>query len=343
MNQIQAQYPSKTIKKSKIINMNMSHRELYVDENGQLANGEYNYEKTTKILGLDNLISTQTTLIKGEVKNGVKVGKWITEEINTYTDGTQPSKSKRIETFIDEKTIDEKKLEPYRIVEYYSNDKFFWKRKYAHSRTNYGIDYNPFNDICLREDNHSFSDNVSISNCIRIENSKIAHAGYAITQKDGLVALTCVDSEYDKGFEYQDKSLTNQNWTVSLNDNDFKFFIGNLHKDMTKPCGADIVIDYAEMFYDNHKKMLTIKPLEDDKTSVLVQIYDRDGEAILCKKIVSMCDLNDLHIPMLDDYFEHIYSNKVEYYRKMLYDKLYNLCTHNITYVNTYATAVSLG
>lgn len=54
-----------------------------------------------------------------------------------------------------------------------------------------------------------------------------------------------VNDEYDKGYEYQDAQLLSQNWTVSLTKDDFKYFTSELHKNLTKPIGEDIVIDYS--------------------------------------------------------------------------------------------------
>ena len=75
--------------------------------------------------------------------------------------------------------------------------------------------------------------------------------------------------------------------------------------------------------------MLTIKALENDLSSVLVQIFDRDGETILVKKIVAMKDFEQTGIPMLCEQFWFTYDRDAEYYRKLVYDRLYVLCTHN--------------
>lgn len=313
----------------KIIDTNMSQRQLYVDENGQLANGEYYYEHTTTRTLWDNTFHVFSTKQKGEVENGVPVGEWTTETWDTSTDKSAPVYSKYVTTYVDEKNLSGKKLEPYRTTEYYSGDDLLYRCEFAHSRTNYGIDYDCHNDICLYEHRRTFNSTSWTTKSTKVLLPKFKHTVYAYTRNDEMVALTDVNYEYDKGCEYQDAQLMSQNWTVSLTDDDFKYFTSELHKNLTKPIGEDIVIDYAEMLYDNHKKMLTIKALENDKSSALVQIFDRDGETILVKKIVAMKDFEQASIPMLREQFWNFYDNDAEYYRKMVYDRLYNLCTHN--------------
>lgn len=313
----------------KIVDTNMSKRQLYVDENGQLANGEYYNEHTTTRTLMDNTCHVFSTKQKGEVKNGVPVGEWTTETWDTATGMAIPVYSKYVTTYVDEQSLSDKKLEPYRTTEYYGGDDLLWRRKYAHSRTNYGIDYDCQNDICLYEYRRAVNSSSWMTKTSKVLLPKFMHTVYTYTRNDEMNAMVDINYEYDKGYEYQDAQLLSQNWTVSLTKDDFKYFTSELHKNLTKPIGEDIVIDYAEMFYDNHKKMLTIKALENDLSSALVQIFDRDGETILVKKIVAMKDFEHTGIPMLREQFWFTYDSDAEYYRKLVYDRLYILCTHN--------------